>query len=434
MSSPKPSSRSKTASRPAKVAASPFNKAGADVTLLSSDGVQFHVYKTVLILASRVFDRMFSSSGPSHSDASSTTPVRPVTKISEDSRTIDALLRLIYPVKDALLDTLEDIEPVLAAAMKYEAVEAQALLSLRIYQDVYTEPMEVFALACRLGLSGQANRAATRWGEILTKAKIPAGTAFSSSIAGATLDHAELNGVTAGQFRRLLRYLRSGTISQALSTSYANNLNDIVGDDEWGCQPLFSREDADLIARSSDNVDFRIHRSILSMSGGDELISHAANAGTVDNLPVLKVDASANVLAVLLLLCYPSGVVDTGHGVSYVFAYSEVLRFARRYNMSSIADAVRANLAKKIPESPLTAWCIATQFGWEKEAATAADVLCMTRRAPLDALYNPELEKVSAREYGQLLKYHHERSSTIKLRYNNLDKLPLTKTGSIYSA
>ncbi|KAJ7020665.1 hypothetical protein C8F04DRAFT_973983 [Mycena alexandri] len=46
----------------------PFHGPAGDVILRSSDGIDFHVYRIVLSLASPIFEHMFSSSQP-HSES-----------------------------------------------------------------------------------------------------------------------------------------------------------------------------------------------------------------------------------------------------------------------------------------------------------------------------------------------------------------------------
>ncbi|KZT05033.1 uncharacterized protein LAESUDRAFT_656693, partial [Laetiporus sulphureus 93-53] len=82
-------------------AAAPFNKNSADVILRTADEVDFHLHKAVLMLASSVFEDMFSILQPAVSaaelDFETDLPIVPVT---ETSKTLDALLRLCYPTAD----------------------------------------------------------------------------------------------------------------------------------------------------------------------------------------------------------------------------------------------------------------------------------------------------------------------------------------------
>ena len=53
---------------------------------------------------------------------------KPIITVTEDSDVIDPLLRLCYPITDPVLKDLQDIRPILAAAMKYQMEEANTLL------------------------------------------------------------------------------------------------------------------------------------------------------------------------------------------------------------------------------------------------------------------------------------------------------------------
>lgn len=72
------------------------NSPTADIILRSSGPkfVEFRTHRTILSIASPVFETMFSLPQP-RVDKS-----LPVCDLSEDANTIDALLRLIYPVDE----------------------------------------------------------------------------------------------------------------------------------------------------------------------------------------------------------------------------------------------------------------------------------------------------------------------------------------------
>lgn len=68
----------------------------ADIILRSGGPklVEFRAHRTILSIASPVFETMFSLPQPA-ADKS-----LPVCDLSEDANTLDALLRLIYPVEE----------------------------------------------------------------------------------------------------------------------------------------------------------------------------------------------------------------------------------------------------------------------------------------------------------------------------------------------
>lgn len=148
----------------------PFNSAAkGDIVLRSSDGVHFRVFRCLLSLASPFFDAMFDlpqphpASGISH--AGSAFVNLDVIPMTENGRTLDAMLRYCYPAASIALPELkrlEDVEQVLQGAMKYgmEGVEQQ--LRKALVQPCFLEqqPLHVFAIAIRHGLEPEARLAA----------------------------------------------------------------------------------------------------------------------------------------------------------------------------------------------------------------------------------------------------------------------------------
>ena len=96
----------------------PFNKSEADITLRSSDLVDFHVRRHILFEASPVFESILSIP---QSHTSEGDQARPVVELTEDNKTLDTLLRICYPVvKPASKRSLEELESAVKAAQKYE--------------------------------------------------------------------------------------------------------------------------------------------------------------------------------------------------------------------------------------------------------------------------------------------------------------------------
>lgn len=150
-------------------AKAPFHGPKADVILRTSDSVDFYSHKILLSLASTFFDQMFSIPQP----VPQTTPVPdpdvtvsaddtpvPVIPMTEDSQTLDYLLPLCYPVPDPTSKDLVIVAKVLEAALKYEFEEATVLMSASLKTSAVIEPLKVYAIACRLGLEGDARIAA----------------------------------------------------------------------------------------------------------------------------------------------------------------------------------------------------------------------------------------------------------------------------------
>ena len=150
-----------------KLAPAPFDQCTTDLVLRSSDGVEFHVFSQILIVASPIFKNMLSDAQPSAARSVTTTdsidPETPVVPLSEDSDTLDALLRIVYPIeKPNKARTLTDIPPVLEAALKYIMEWPTSVLKQELLSFVADRPLQVWAIACQHGLEDVARRAAER--------------------------------------------------------------------------------------------------------------------------------------------------------------------------------------------------------------------------------------------------------------------------------
>lgn len=143
--------------------ATPFLDLTADIVVIlrTSDGVDFQAHKSVLSIASPVFEGMFSINQPASDLALH--DKNPIIEISEQSEVIEALLRLCYPVQEPDLSSVAKITPVVAAAYKYEMESIMSRLKVPLRAFVTSSPLEVFALACRHHLEEIAREAAEAW-------------------------------------------------------------------------------------------------------------------------------------------------------------------------------------------------------------------------------------------------------------------------------
>ncbi|KAL5512750.1 hypothetical protein ACEPAG_3016 [Sanghuangporus baumii] len=151
------------------VASPPFDGPGGDVILRTSDDVDFWVLKAILEFASPVFKDMFSLPQPdtNKGDAVQT----PIIAVSESSATLDALLRLCYPVErpQLLEQDMSLIGDVLHAAQKYDIIVATDFARRILKNHAKTSgesALTVYAIACTLKLEEEAYTAATeclRW-------------------------------------------------------------------------------------------------------------------------------------------------------------------------------------------------------------------------------------------------------------------------------
>jgi hypothetical protein len=175
--------------------------------------------------------------------------------------------------------------------------------------------------------------------------------------------------------------------------------------------PPFDDPEADLILRSSDNIDFYVFKSLLSYSssvfkdmfcvaqgkpGDDEL---------EDGLQVILTDDRAETWKILLRFMYPSWVTSTP-ALSSLDEFSTALECSRKYGVAGAEKTITADLIAPcyLKKEPMRVFALACQFGLDAEMRVAAK---HTLRIPfLGRPYFVELENMTAATYHQLQEYH----------------------------
>ncbi|KAJ8076714.1 hypothetical protein PM082_001137 [Marasmius tenuissimus] len=128
-----------------------FDSPDADIIIISSSCEpiprEFRLHRNILTLASPFFQDMFSLP-QSHHSSKQEVPILPV---SESSDTLDTLFHFVYPILDPFIETLDVLEAVLEAAVKYDFLSAiQHLRKVLVEQRFLTNfPLRVFAIAWR---------------------------------------------------------------------------------------------------------------------------------------------------------------------------------------------------------------------------------------------------------------------------------------------
>ncbi|KAF9233459.1 hypothetical protein BU15DRAFT_66562 [Melanogaster broomeanus] len=134
-------------------AASPFDHPKADIILRTSDNIEFRVFKLFLSLASPFFESLFDI--PQPTEVSGEQEIKDglaVIRVSEDKKTLDALLRFCYPctlAEDPNLEQLKDVTDVLEAAKKYsiDAIVRKAAQAVSNPKILEVDPLGCFAIA-----------------------------------------------------------------------------------------------------------------------------------------------------------------------------------------------------------------------------------------------------------------------------------------------
>lgn len=170
-----------------------FNSLDADLVLRSSapSPTNFRVHRCILAASSSFFEHMFTLPQPGLASGSV-----PTVDVSETADTLEKLLRLIYPMPNPVIDTLDELTPLLEAACKYDITVAVDILSTRLLSPSFLakEPLRVFAIASRFDLEEAA--------------KIASGHTLSINILDSPLSE-DLRHISAYQYHRLLNLHRS---------------------------------------------------------------------------------------------------------------------------------------------------------------------------------------------------------------------------------
>ena len=137
--------------------------------------------------------------------------------------------------------------------------------------------------------------------------------------------------------------------------------------------------DANVILRSSDQVNFRVHKSVLAMSSPffEDLLSLPQPPGDelVDGLPVVQLPEDAGLLDSLISLLYPIRRVKPG-SYEKVFA---LLAACQKYDMESIQSYIRDEVKLRRFPAPVNcqafgAYAIASSMGLIPEMEHAAQL------------------------------------------------------------
>ena len=129
------------------LAKAPFDDPRADLILRSSDGVNFHVVKIILSLASSVFADMFTLPTPQNSSDDPTTTTTTTVVCSEDAETLDLALRHCYPIRSPEVAKLRDARILLEFARKYQVDLLEPSLTRFLTDTIERDPVGVYALA-----------------------------------------------------------------------------------------------------------------------------------------------------------------------------------------------------------------------------------------------------------------------------------------------
>ncbi|KAM5530307.1 hypothetical protein V8D89_016031 [Ganoderma adspersum] len=363
---------------PITTASYPFNKANADIILRTPDHVDFHVYSQILIAASPFFEGMFDVPQPPL-DQQELKYGRPIINVTENSKALDPLLRICYPINKPKKLTAGEIEVALAAAMKFEMELAITVLTENLRTLAKSSPLEAWGIAL-------TSRCWETWG------------------------------ITAGDYFRLREFVRTlGRVPPDFKFLSSSSFPKVVQSppSEIASLSLPDAPPPDVICRSTNDIEFRAHKAVLSVASTTlqrKVCSPTLEEGPSGDhiLPVIQFEEEGNVLHIMLQPSYrcatdvplPSDLADV----------TAILAALEKYGLHSAQPFVWSFWQRMAFASPLRAYCLAIRVGHVLGAKEAARLVL---NRVIDDIYIQELEHIPALAYHRLLNYY-EKCRTVK--------------------
>lgn len=338
---------------------------------------------------------------------------RPIVDVSEDSEALSALLRICYPEPARELPSLDLIHRVLGAALKYEMAAAIVSVKSAMFQPRFTglHPLQVFVIACRLGLEAEAAIAAQNAVDL---------DGVKSLLCPGIDD------ISAGAYYRLLELSRAR--SQPRKPNHKRAGTQVVPSTPAApgpfCEPPrhalavplqrcsipsvnapFDAPDAYLILRSSDSVDFRVARSNIAITSATTLLERATPLELYEDevrLPIHVMAEDSVVVDTLLRMCCST----IGAPLNDLDVLLDVLPAARKYNLQAVEAMIRHSWPMITKRDPLRLYIHAVRYGWVAEAHMCVRSLLQDHSIPaICTRYLPEFETMGNGPYRRLLFY-----------------------------
>jgi BTB/POZ domain len=161
----------------------------------------------------------------------------------------------------------------------------------------------------------------------------------------------------------------------------------------------FDDNQADLILRSNDDVDFRVFKIILSLSS-QPLAEKVNNSDENQNgVRVVKFSQDSKVLDFVLRHLYPVSPPET-----VTLADVRLLaEFAEYFEVDALDSMIVRYLKDALEDDPIGVYAIAVTYDHLEVAAKAAR---LSLQLPISALQSSQLETSAVGPYRELIKYH----------------------------
>ncbi|KAI0352406.1 hypothetical protein OH77DRAFT_1428707 [Trametes cingulata] len=411
----------------------PFTDPSADVIFCSSDNVHFRLHKIILSLSSDFFRDMLSLSQPSlpsahtehagNGSATSDTEVDeiPVVRVTETAGTLEPLFQLIYPIKDLVLESVDDVRLVLEAALKYQIRKIIEVARRRLLELAPIAPLRVYAIACRYSdaLEDVIGVAATQ--------------VLRQEVQHTYVE--ELEDISVGAYHRLLYYCECGgdvppgfafhrAPAEPAERDTVEDTEDIASSawkdeeqpdgDQGASLGLFKPdESSEVIVQTSDRVHLGVPRNILQLSS-PVLSARLATLPADTSGVLLEVAETSRAMRILLEIYHPACDAPLPTGAPQIVA---AVMAAEKLQMKKAVSLLRCALKDLLQkllshatvmmdvDSLLELYLAACCFEWQDLACAVA-----RRSLGLDITKSPirgiDLYRVSGGCLFRLLDYH----------------------------
>ncbi|KAJ3481101.1 hypothetical protein NLI96_g7884 [Meripilus lineatus] len=393
----------------------PFNRVDADVILTSSDNIDFFLHTAVFELASPALKQVALR----NLQINSVAEVKryhgqelPVYQVSEDSATLDYILRHLYPTEAPKMDDLDfDFAAnVFAAAQKYEIGFIKEAMFNWLLGKFYTNGLNMmgtFALSCQKGIEPVAREIAK---------EIRCNIADFRGISE-FLDFEWMDDITAGQYYRLICYLENSSLSNTLSPPPPTFIHErrhapfIFPEallPKLPASDLYNDSQHDIVVESREGVSHRAHRVVLTKASPK--FKHLERVFPYAHIPSTKVHEEDNTTKALLALCYSSFELK----IDDLEFLHNLMQIARKYEITNAIERMRGvflTLAEKRrgPIDLVRSFCRAVMYGWDQETGIIAnwiieaEDLIHIQGIPLPVI--PEMDEIPARKFAKLLRH-----------------------------
>lgn len=139
-----------------------FTADDADIILRTPEPKLFRVHKNILSIASSVFRDMLSVPQSLSEPTKDAKYDPPVVDVDDSAQDLEVLLRMIYPMAFPPITDLNALSNALVILDKYHTEGLQERLKPLLVSPAFltTDPMRVYAIACRWGFKPEAEIAA----------------------------------------------------------------------------------------------------------------------------------------------------------------------------------------------------------------------------------------------------------------------------------